>query len=81
MTTQARQTNNLQQMHSLGSILMMSCWGIVIVITSILFLYVGHLLDQWLGTAPNFMFGLFFLAIMTSIGRLYQEAWHKRKEV
>lgn len=68
-------------MHSLGSILMMSCWGIVIVITSILFLYVGHLLDQWLGTAPNFMFGLFFLAIMTSIGRLYQEAWHKRKEV
>jgi len=24
------------------------------------------------------MFGLFFLAIVTTIGRLYQEAWIKR---
>jgi F0F1-type ATP synthase assembly protein I len=46
-----------------------------------LFLYLGHLLDEWLGTAPNFMFGLFFLALATSIGRLYQEAWLKRKKV
>jgi len=27
------------------------------------------------------MLGLFFLAIVTSIGRLYQEAWLKRKDV
>jgi hypothetical protein len=81
MTTQTTHGNQLQQMHCLGSILMLSAWGIVIVVTSILFLYAGHLLDQWLGTAPNFMFGLFFLAIMTSIGRLYQEAWLKRKDV
>jgi hypothetical protein len=27
------------------------------------------------------MFGLFFLAIFMSIGRLYQEAWLRRKEV
>ncbi len=39
----------------------------------------GYLLDEWLGTAPNFMLGLFFLAIVTTIGRLYQEAWVKRK--
>jgi hypothetical protein len=26
------------------------------------------------------MFGLFFLAIMTTIGRLYQEAWLKIKD-
>jgi len=44
-----------------------------------MFLYIGYRLDQWLGTAPNFMFGLFFLAIVTTIGRLYQEAWLKRK--
>jgi hypothetical protein len=81
MTTQTTHRNQFQQIQCLGSILMLSAWGIVIVITSILFLYVGHLLDQWLGTAPNFMFGLFFLAIMTSIGRLYQEAWLKRKDV
>jgi len=63
-----------------NSILMLSSWGFVIVIASFLFLYVGHLLDEVLGTAPNFMLGLFFLAIFTSIGRLYQEAWLKRKD-
>jgi hypothetical protein len=79
MTTQTTPRNNLQQMHHFGSILMLSAWGMVIVVTSLLFLYVGHLLDQWLETAPNFMLGLFFLAIVTTIGRLYQEAWTKRK--
>jgi len=79
MATQTTQKNTLQQMHHFGSILMLSAWGIVIVATSLLFLYIGHLLDQWLGTAPNFMLGLFFLAIVTTIGRLYQEAWIKRK--
>jgi len=81
MTTQTTRKNNLQQMHQFGPILMFSAWGLVIVTTSLLFLYLGHLLDQWLGTAPNFMLGLFFLAIVTTIGRLYQEAWRKRKDV
>jgi F0F1-type ATP synthase assembly protein I len=73
--------NTAQQIHQLGNILMLSAWGFAIVFASLLFLYLGHLLDEWLGTAPNFMFGLFFLAIVTSIGRLYQEAWLRRKEV
>jgi F0F1-type ATP synthase assembly protein I len=63
-----------------NSIMILSSWGFVIVIASFLFLYLGHLLDQVLGTAPNFMLGLFFLALFTSIGRLYQEAWLKRKD-
>jgi len=63
-----------------NSILILSSWGFVIVIASFLFLYLGHLLDEVLGTAPNFMLGLFFLALFTSIGRLYQEAWLKRKD-
>jgi F0F1-type ATP synthase assembly protein I len=42
---------------------------------------VGYLLDEVLGTAPNFMFGLFFLALFTCIGRLYQEAWQKKKDI
>ena len=79
MATQTRQSNQLQQMQHFGAILKLSAWGFVIAITSLLFLYLGYLLDQWLGTAPNFMFGLFFLAIVTTIGRLYQEAWIKRK--
>ncbi|MBN1545325.1 MAG: AtpZ/AtpI family protein [Syntrophaceae bacterium] len=50
-------------------------------ISSFLFLYVGYKLDEYLGTAPNFMFGLFFLALFTCIGRLYQEAWLRKKDV
>lgn len=64
-----------------SGILMISAWGFAIVIASFVFLYIGHLLDGLLGTAPNFMFGLFFLALFTSIGRLYQEAWHRKEEV
>jgi hypothetical protein len=64
-----------------SSVLMLSAWGFVIVISSFLFLYVGYKLDEYLGTAPNFMFGLFFLALFTCIARLFQEAWLKRKDV
>jgi F0F1-type ATP synthase assembly protein I len=81
MNTQTTDKNYIHQMRQYGHILMLSAWGFVIVFASLLFLYVGHLLDQWLGTAPNFMLGLFFLAIVTTIIRLYQEAWLKRNKV
>ncbi|MCX5842261.1 MAG: AtpZ/AtpI family protein [Deltaproteobacteria bacterium] len=64
-----------------SAILLLSAWGFVIVISSFLFLYVGHHLDKLLGTSPNFMFGLFFLALFVCIGRLFQEAWLKQKDV
>ncbi|MBN1665408.1 MAG: AtpZ/AtpI family protein [Deltaproteobacteria bacterium] len=64
-----------------GQILMMSAWGMAIVAASFLFLYIGYKLDAWLRTPPTFMFGLFFLALTTSIGRLYQEAWRRKKDV
>lgn len=70
-----------QNQRGYRTVLMLSAWGFVIVISSFLFLYVGRLIDELLGTSPNFMFGLFFLAIFTCIGRLYQEAWLKRKDV
>ncbi|HEX7415897.1 MAG TPA: AtpZ/AtpI family protein, partial [Smithellaceae bacterium] len=60
---QATHKTQLEQFASFGSILMLSAWGFAMVIASFLFLYVGHLLDTLLGTAPNFMLGLFFLAI------------------
>ena len=81
MSTQATSKNQLQIMHQLGPVLMLSAWGLAIGIASFIFLYVGHLLDEWLGTSPNFMFGLFFRAVVTTIGRLYREAWLKRKDV
>ena len=78
---QATHKTQLEQFTSFGSILMLSAWGFAMVIASFLFLYVGHLLDGILGTAPNFMLGLFFLAIFLCVMRLYQEAWKKRKDV
>ena len=70
-----------EQFNNLGTILMLSAWSFAMVIASFLFLYLGHLLDVYLGTSPNFMLGLFFLAIFLSIMRLYQEAWKKLKDV
>jgi hypothetical protein len=70
-----------QQFASVGEILMLSAWGFAMVIASFLFLYIGSLVDEILGTTPNFMLGLFFLAIFLCVMRLYQEAWKKRKDV
>jgi F0F1-type ATP synthase assembly protein I len=74
-------THNTQQVNNFGSILMLSAWAFAMVIASFLFLYVGHLLDEILGTAPNFMLGLFFLALFLCVMRLYQEAWKQKKDV
>ena len=81
METQVTAKSQRQMIHQLGPVLMLSAWGLAIVAASFFFLYVGHLLDQWLGTEPNFMLGLFFLAVVTTVGRLYREAWLKRKDV
>jgi len=62
-------------------IMAISAWGFVIAFASFLFLYIGFKIDQYFGTAPNFMFGMFFLALFLTIGRLYQEAWLRRKDV
>jgi F0F1-type ATP synthase assembly protein I len=70
-----------QQHRNYRSVLILSVWGYVIVIFSFLLLYVGKLLDEFMGTSPNFMLGLFFLALFTGIGRFYKEAWLKRKDV
>jgi F0F1-type ATP synthase assembly protein I len=61
-------------------IMVISAWGFVIAIASFLFLQMGYRIDQYFGTEPTFMLGLFFLAIFLCIGRLYQEAWLRRKE-
>ncbi len=72
---------HLEQFNTLGGILMLSAWGFAIVIGSFLFLWLGYQLDEKLGTAPNFMLGLFFLAIFLCVMRLYQEAWKKIKNI
>ena len=56
---------------------MIGAWGFAIVIASMLFLYVGHLIDEMLHTPPTFMLGLFFLGLALCIGRLYKDAWDR----
>jgi len=58
-------------------VLVVGAWGFAIVIASMLFLYVGHMIDEMLNTPPTFMLGLFFLALVLCIGRLYKEAWDR----
>ena len=59
----------------LSDILAFSAWGFVIVAGSLLFFWAGLLIDEQLRTEPYFMFGLFFLAIMLTISRLWQKAF------
>jgi F0F1-type ATP synthase assembly protein I len=68
-----------QVLQGYSNILVLSTWGFAIVLCSFLFLYVGYWIDRALNTAPSFMLGLFLLAIFLCVGRLYQEAWIKRK--
>ena len=64
-----------------NGILMMSAWGFAMVIASFLFLWAGYKIDHLLGTGPNFMIGLFMLAIFMSVMRLYQEAKLRMKDL
>ena len=58
-------------------VLVIGSWGFAIVIASMLALYMGYLLDEMLRTPPTFMLGLFFLALLLCIGRLYKDAWDR----
>jgi F0F1-type ATP synthase assembly protein I len=77
----ATQKINHKQYQGFTGVMMLSAWGMAMVIASFLFLYIGHLLDEMLGTAPNFMLGLFMLAIFICVMRLYQEAKQRMKEL
>jgi len=61
-------------------IIMLSAWGFAMVAASFLFLWLGHLLDELLGTAPKFMLGLFSLAIIGCFIQLYQEVLNILKD-
>ena len=55
-------------------IVMLSAWGFALVMTSGVFLWIGHFLDGLLGSAPIFMIGFFFLAIIGCFLEIYKEA-------
>ena len=70
-----------EQLHKFSGILMLSAWGIAMVVSSFLFLYIGYLVDELLGTTPNFMLCSFFLAIGLCFWKLYLEAREKGKKM
>jgi hypothetical protein len=74
-----RKKNNY--MKSFSQVFQISVWSFTIVICSFLFLLFGRWLDTKFGTAPTFMFGLFFLAVFLCIGRLYWDAWLEMKKL
>ena len=61
-------------------IIMLSAWGFALVVASFLFLWLGYLLDEMLGTGPKFMLGLFFAALIGCFIELYQEVWNIMKD-
>jgi F0F1-type ATP synthase assembly protein I len=77
----ATHKTHYQKYQAFSGVLMLSAWGLAMVVASFLFLYIGHLLDEMLGTAPNFMLGLFMLAIFICVMRLYQEAKIRMKNL
>lgn len=54
-------------------IIMLSAWGFALVVASFLFLTLGLVLDEILGTSPKFMLAMLFLAIIGCLIELYQE--------
>jgi len=73
--------DNREQFNKFSSIFMLSAWGVAMVASSFLFLYVGYLVDEILGTTPNFMLSSFFLAIGLCMWRMYKEASEKSKKM
>jgi len=71
----------LEKFNSVSGILMLSAWGIAMVLASFLFLFIGYLIDEYLGTTPNFMLGSFFLAICLCVWNLYREARNKGRKL
>jgi hypothetical protein len=65
----------------LFDILAYSAWGFVIVAGSLFFFCVGLFIDEQLRTEPYFMFGLLFLAILLTIGRLWQKAFEVKERL
>ena len=73
MTATAHKTHYADP-SSFRGIIMLSAWGLALVLASFVFLWLGHLLDELLGTSPKLMIGLFFVAIVGCFIELYQEA-------
>ena len=65
----------------LNSIVMISAWGLIIVISSFVFMYAGRWIDVNFNTEPAFMIGMLFLGICLCMFRLYKEGVDKTRKL
>ena len=72
---------NHETIQKYSGILMLSAWGVAMVASSFLFLYIGYIVDELLGTTPKFMLSSFFLAVGLCFWKLYYEAREKGKKM
>ncbi|HNY50300.1 MAG TPA: AtpZ/AtpI family protein [Smithella sp.] len=72
---------NHETIHKYSGILMLSAWGVAMVASSLLFLYIGYIVDELLGTTPKFMLSSFFVAVGLCFWKLYYEAREKGKKM
>ncbi|HDM32197.1 MAG TPA: AtpZ/AtpI family protein [Deltaproteobacteria bacterium] len=79
MSIMASTNNKVHGKINSMQIFMISAWGFTMVISSFLFLLVGHWIDLKFNTEPKFMTGLLALAVFLCIWRLYEEATRKSK--
>ncbi|HPC47633.1 MAG TPA: AtpZ/AtpI family protein [Deltaproteobacteria bacterium] len=68
-----RNTHRGNRLDNLNELLMLSAWGGVLVIASILFFFVGMRIDEVFETGPVFMVGMLVLAVFLIVARLYTE--------
>ncbi|MEN6474106.1 MAG: AtpZ/AtpI family protein [Syntrophaceae bacterium] len=61
---------------NINQIIMVSAWSFTIVVSSLLFLYIGRRIDVSMNTEPAFMIGLMVLGISLCIMRLYKDYAH-----
>jgi len=73
MTTITSKTHHLSS-GLFRLIIMLSAWGLALVITSLFFLWLGRLIDESLGTAPKFMLGFLLLSVTGCFIEIYHEA-------
>lgn len=76
-----RNNKNTKDRSSLNSVIMVSAWGIIIVISSFLFMYVGRWIDVNFNTEPAFMIGMLFLGICLCMFRIFKDISYRTKEV
>ena len=65
----------------LNSIVMISAWGLIIVISSFVFMYAGRWIDVNFNTEPAFMIGMLFLGIGLCMFRLYKDGVNKTRKL